>query len=136
MQSDAARSDAAIEDDIHDIIVNYPPLSHGRHHIDVVVEDGHVTITGHVKTDPTELFLKKTVQQVPGVKSLNADELYSDSGVRLDVAKKIPYGVYVQVEYGSIVLTGKLPEGMKEDDLVKKVRDVPGVHRVITKLSK
>lgn len=135
MQSDVERSDAAIEDDIHHIIVRYPPLTHDRHHIHVQVENGHVTISGYLKSQPTEYIFEKNIRQVAGIKSLNTEALYNDEDLRVAVGKMLPYGVQVNVQYGRVVLTGRLPEDTPVEDVVNAVSQVPGVHRVTTAFS-
>lgn len=134
-QIPATRADAEIEADIEDIYTTYPPLMHDHRNIKVAVEDGIVTIRGYVKAQPTHIYFMNKLKHVRGVNAFNTDEFHNDEVIRLDVGQVIPVGVYVLVEYGSVILSGKLPEDVEVSDLVKKVGLVDGVRRVLTRFS-
>lgn len=130
------RSDTSIESDIHRVLHgNYPPLKHDRHRIKAEVVDGVITLTGYVRTQPTFAYLMQQLNQIPGVQAVRATQFFNDEAIRLSVGHVVPMGVQVNVEYGAVILTGKLPEGMTVEDVVKQVGLVPGVHRVLTRLS-
>lgn len=126
------RPDVDIEEDIQRIMRTYPPLSHDSHRIQVQVQDGSVTISGYVKALQTARYLRNRIATTPGVRAVNADALFDDESIRLQVGRVIPVGVYVNPEYGAVILSGKPPSDVSVEDLVKKVALVPGVHRVIT----
>lgn len=126
------RSNDAIESDILHIMRSFPPLTNDRHRIKIEVQDGAVTVSGYVKSKPTYLYLLNKLVHIPGVKSIQADELHDDGTIRLDVGHVVPAGIQVVVEYGAVILAGSLPDGMTVDELVRDVALVPGVHRVLT----
>lgn len=126
------RTDAELESDLHRLLHRYPPLAHDRHRVSVAVHDGVVTLKGFVKSIPTYAYVKEHVEAIPGIREIDATEFYNDEDIRLHAGHVIPYGVMVAVEYGAVILSGRMPESMTAEDLVKKVALVPGVHRVIT----
>jgi osmotically-inducible protein OsmY len=128
----AMRSDLDIQDDIEDVILHYPPANNDRHHIDVRVEGGVATISGHAKTPITRLYLLNAISLVRGVNDLRADRFYDDETLRLELGQVIPLGIYVNVEYGTVVLSGTLSDEMTDDELVRRVASVRGVNRVVT----
>ncbi len=131
-QTMTARPDEDILDDIENLIVHYPPLVNDRHQIQVSVTDGIATLAGYTKTPVTHRYLFDSVSVTPGVKTVEADRLYDDETFRLQAAKIIPPGVSVNVEYGTLILSGRLPEGKTEEDVVNSLRVIPGVRRVVT----
>ena len=50
----------------------------------------------------------------------------------MEIARIIPVGLSVNVEYGTVILSGKLPEGKTEEATVNSLRAIPGVRRVVT----
>lgn len=129
------RSDIDIEADIHARMTDYPPLSHDRHRVHISVEDGVVTVRGYVKTPPTARFLLAAIGRVDGVKAIISSDFHDDETIRLEVGRMIPMGIFVNVEYGALILAGQLPKAMTIETLVERVGRVPGVHRVVTTLS-
>lgn len=129
------RNDKDIAQDIQQLTHTYPPLSHDRHRIKISVEDGAVTLEGHVKAIPTWQYLVNNLDEIPGVQSVDASGLFSDEHLRREIGGLLPYGVKVVMEYGAAILTGRLPEGTAIEDLVRSVAGVKGVHRVITALN-
>lgn len=128
------RADVDIEADIDDILHHYPPLVNDRHYLSIDVDGGSITVKGHTRTDITRKYLVDALGKVDGAAGVNADGLFSDAEIRLDVGRLIPVGVYANVEYGVVVLTGSLPENVSEADLVAAVSGVPGVRAVHTRL--
>jgi len=126
------RSDEAIEADIHHMLRTFAPTSHDRHQLVITVNEGNVTVKGYVKSRPAFDFIQGSLPRVQGVKSVNTDQLYNDESLRIAVGKIVPFGVYVNMEYGAVILDGKLPEGTTVEDVVKKVALIPGVRRVLT----
>jgi osmotically-inducible protein OsmY len=129
------RTDLDIENDIERIITHYPPLTQDRHNIDVTVQNGVVTLTGHTRTGITSRYLIDAVHKVPGVVRVEADKLYSDGIVRLEIARLLPFGVIANVMYGVVILTGQKPEGVNEADLISSIASVPGVRAVRTQFA-
>jgi osmotically-inducible protein OsmY len=133
MAQAAVRPDVDIIEAIEDRIAHYPPATRDRHHIQVSSQGGLVTLKGNVKSPNTRSVLLETLPQVEGVKSVNADELYDDESIRLDVGRLIESGVmFANIEYGVVVLSGRLPSGKSAEEIVRQVAQVPGVRRVVT----
>lgn len=135
MQMTMTRADEDILEDIRVLFSRYPPLQHDRHAVHVHVERGVVNIEGYIKAIPTYRYLQDNLPQIRGVRFVNADRLYVDEVVRIAVARVLPLGVQVRVEYGTAILTGKLPADMTVEELVGRVATVEGVRRVLTKLN-
>lgn len=127
-------TDTDLEEAIHQIFVGYSPIMHDRHRVHIEVKDGHVALKGHVKSPVTRDFLVKNVPLVEGVRSVDASALYDDEAIRREAGQVVPPGVFVTVEYGAVVLSGKLPENMTLETLVAQVGQVSGVHRVLTNM--
>jgi osmotically-inducible protein OsmY len=128
----AARSDSQIQSAINKLMKSYPPLAHDRHRIQTTVADGTVTITGYVKAMPTYTYVRNNLSRLNGIQQIDAKEFFNDEALRLDIGRAVPSGVQVVVEYGAVILAGKLPAGTTAEDVVRKVALVPGVHRVLT----
>lgn len=126
------RPDEDILDDIHSLFTTYPPLQHDRHAVSIRVERGVVTLEGHIKAMPTYRYLQANLPKVKGIRVINADNLFEDETIRREVGKVIPVGMQVRVEYGVVILTGKLPEGAAVEDVVQQVASVKGIKRILT----
>lgn len=125
-------TDIDIEAAIHHAMTAYPPLMHDRHRVMLTIEDGVVTVSGYVKSAITGNFLLNTLRSVDGVKDVVVEAFYNDDAIRLDVGHAVPPGVMVRMEYGAVILSGNLPDGVEPEGIVKQVGLVPGVHRVLT----
>ena len=133
MAQATARPDVDIIEDIEDLIVHYPPTMRDRHYFHVTSQNGHVTVRGHVKSPITRSILLEILPQVEGVIAVNADELYDDESIRLDVGRLVEPGVmFANVQYGVVVLSGRVPPDMQVDRLKSEVSKTPGVRQVIT----
>jgi osmotically-inducible protein OsmY len=128
------RHDLDIREDIYRLMSHYPPLNHDRHQIEVEVEDGVVKLRGYARSRPTYRYLLDHIPSIRGVRAVDADELFCDEILRLDLGRLVPYGVIVNLEYGTAILTGRLPEDYSIEKLVKQIAQVRGVHRVVTSL--
>lgn len=131
----AERTDLDIEDDIERIIAHYPPLTNDRHYIDIRVQNGVVTVSGHTRTAITHRYLVNALAQVPDVINVAADRFYNDDGLRLEIARLIPVGVIANIMYGTVILTGVLPEGTNAAAVIAAVEKVPGVRAVRTQFA-
>lgn len=130
-----ARPDIDIEKDAQNLMRHYPPLTNDRRRVSVTAQDGVVTVAGHVKSTPTYLYLLDHVAAIPGVKEVVNGGFYVDEEIRLHLGRVVPPGVNVNVEYGAVILAGRLPEGVQIENLVRQVGLVPGVNRVLTTFS-
>jgi len=127
------RPDMDIEEDIRNIIAHYPPLQADRHQLRIESLNGDVRLTGHIKSLINHRYLVDRVREIPGVRSVNADQLYCEETIRIDSGRAIPQGVIANAVYGTVILTGTLPEGTSVETVVKDVALIPGVLRVVTK---
>jgi len=132
----STRPDIDIEQDIRDFIAHYPPLSHDRHRVRVSAKDGKVTVAGYVKSRATRHYLLEHLPTIDGVRSVKDKEFFDDETIRIEAGRIVPVGVQVIVEYGAVVLAGRLPEGVREGDLAKKVNKILGVHKVVAAFKK
>ena len=112
--------------------------------IGVAVEDGAVTLTGHVSNYPEKLAAAKAAERVYGVKAVaNQLEVHlTDKHDDSDIAKAIahvldwntnfPTGqVRARVEHGWVTLEGVVEYPYKRDEVERQVRHVRGVIGVI-----
>jgi osmotically-inducible protein OsmY len=129
------RADSAIAEDIRRIIQDYPPAVNDRHRIHYSVQDGVITLSGYVRSYPTFIYLLNRIEAIRGIQGIVADEFYNDEYLRREVGQVVPSGVQVRVEYGTVALTGTLPEDADVESVVRQVGLVDGVHRVLTTFS-
>jgi osmotically-inducible protein OsmY len=126
----AERTDIDIEADIERIMAHYPPLTHDRRFIHVTVQNGTVTVSGYTRTGITRRYLIEALTKIPDVARVDADRLYSDDAVRLEIGRLIPAGVIANVYYGVVVLTGAALNGANAANITAAVENVPGVRMV------
>ena len=127
-----SRPDIDIRQDVYNIIQHYPPLAADQHQIHVLVTDGVVTVTGHVKSLPSRRFLLDAIPKLAGVESVNGAALYEEDALRREIGKVTPAGVQVNVRYGTVILTGNLPPDMTVE-LFEQLTSIPGVEKVVTR---
>ncbi|HEX2619512.1 MAG TPA: hypothetical protein VHL11_05175 [Phototrophicaceae bacterium] len=128
------RPDIDIHSDLQNLLVHYPPLAHDRHRLTYTVQHGVVTVAGYLKSRTTYHYLVNNLPLIAGVAAVSHEHLYHDDDIRLEVGRVVPFGVFANVEYGEVKLTGSLPANVIAEDLAQKIGAVPGVHRVITAL--
>lgn len=126
----ASRPDVDIAADIKRLITRYPPMMNDRHHVQYTVVDGKVTLSGYTRTAITQRYLLETTHQIDGVTEVEAAGLFNDEDIRVGVGQMIPMGVYTNVGYGVVMLTGRLPEGTDMTALVAAIEKVPGVRLI------
>lgn len=124
------RDDTAILEDISHLIATYPPLTNDRPAIHVSVNDGDVTLKGHVLTSNTRRFFLSRLTSVEGVKTVNAENLYDDSTIRLQLSHLIPAGVQANIRYGVVILSGEHPNDI--ETLANQVLTLDGVEKVVS----
>ena len=130
-----SHQDMDILEAVHSIIARYPPLTADRHRLRIAVRDGVVLLAGHDRTPITRLYLIDRVSELEGVRGVNADDLYDDETIRLEVGRILPDGVIANPTYGIVVLSGKLPAGTTEAAVAKRAAAGPGVVQVVTHFS-
>lgn len=125
------RPDIDILSDVNSVIAQYPPTAADRHSFTTTVQDGLVTLHGHVRTPISRRYLINELPKLDGVRALDSDALFDDESIRLDVGRLLPDGAMANVLQGTVALAGALPHG---DDLVALadvLARVPGVVRVV-----
>lgn len=128
------RPDMDIEADLKELLMRYPPLTHDRHRLTYSVENGQVTIAGNLKSRVTYHYLVNNLPLIDGAQSVDTTQLFHDEDIRLSVGQLMPFGVFVNVEYGMVKLSGKLPPDTNLEMLVNQVMSVPGVKHVAAAL--
>lgn len=129
------RPDVDIEDDIHRLIGTFAPLKASRSYFYFKSENGKITLHGNVRSPQAKRVLLDNVPRVAGVVSHEASDLFDDEEVKFRVAQLMPPGVFANVHYGAVTLTGTLPEGAKAEAIAKEIGNIPGVRRVALDLS-
>jgi osmotically-inducible protein OsmY len=130
-----ARPDVDIEDDIHRLIGTFAPLKASRSYFDVKSEDGKIILRGNVRSPQAKRVLLDNVPRVAGVASYDANDLFDDEEVKFSVAQLLPPGVFANVHYGAVTLTGSMPEGASADTISSEIGRISGVRRVALDLS-
>lgn len=124
------RDDTAILEDISHLIATYPPLANDRPAFHVSVVDGAVTVKGHLMTTNTQRYFLNRLSSIDGVKSVNADGLYADSTIRLELSRLIPPGVQANIRHGVVILSGDHPQDI--ETLANQVLALNGVEKVVS----
>lgn len=124
-----------IAEDIAALVRSYPPLVQSRPWFHYRVEDGVVTLEGHIKSAVAQRILLDNLPRIPGVIRVDASGLHNDEELRLAVARLLPVGVAAHINYGHVVLTGELPARRKPEPLIARVEKLPGVRKVENRLS-
>ena len=130
--AETVRTDADIQAEIDHIIRMYPPLTHDRPFLNVIVAKRQITASGYTRTSITRRYLENALNKIPGVTKVKTTGLYSDDQIRLAVGQKMPAGVNCNVNHGVVVLT--IPVDEKTDKLVKAAQKIPGVRAVRTQV--
>ena len=129
------RPDTDIADEVVQVIRNYPPLHVSREHIHIEVHGGLVAINGNTRSVQGIRFLQNEVPRIAGVNQLNLNHLYDDEAVRLNVAEKLPDGLYVNVQYGVVSLNGTPAADLDQQSLFAAIKSIPGVRHVMAQFS-
>lgn len=130
MQPNPSRPDIDIEEEIGQLIRSYAPLKSSRGYFHYQCLDGHVRLTGNVRSPQARRVLVDNVPRLRGVVSVDSSQLYDDEMIRFAVGQLIPPRVFASVQYGAVSLTGRPPEGASPDAITEAVGKVPGVRRV------
>ncbi len=120
-----------IREDIAAIIRGYPPLRESHPFITIVVNpNGHVSLEGNVRTRIIRRVLIDSTRLVPGVTGINAEALYNDDDLLMEVGRQIPPGVYLTAVNGDVVLSGRAPGPGVQEALMETIKAMPGVREV------
>ncbi|HVO44257.1 MAG TPA: hypothetical protein VMT34_16635, partial [Aggregatilineales bacterium] len=117
MQSElqtASRPDMDIEEDITVSLRNFAPLRTARGFLSYQSTNGHVKISGNVGSPQSKIVLLDFVQKIPGVIDSDMNDLHDDEEIRLNVGQLVPPGVLVSVQFGTVILSGSLPNDIAE----------------------
>jgi osmotically-inducible protein OsmY len=134
------KSDAEIQDDVIDELRWDPQISDADA-IGVAVQDGAVTLTGHVPSYAEKLAAARAVERVYGVKAVAndltvklADAPRDDSDIATAIAHvlehnvQIPEGrVHARVQNGWATLEGEVDYDYQRREVERMVRQVRGV---------
>lgn len=124
------RDDTAILEDIYHLLATYPPLANDRHAIQISVAEGAVTVSGHVLSTNTRRFFLSRLTSIEGVKSVDADGLYDDTAIRIQLSPLIPGGVQANIRHGVVILSGEPPQDVEA--LANKILALSGVEKVVS----
>ncbi|MDX2141476.1 MAG: BON domain-containing protein [Chloroflexota bacterium] len=131
-QTQAVRTDVDILADIQRWMNSYPPFVNDRHHVQVDMKNGTAYVHGNTKSPVTRKYVQEHMREVEGVQSVDASGLHDDDTIRLALGKLMPAGVIANVEWGMVVLSGKLPADSEVEALMAQVGTIAGVRRVVT----
>lgn len=132
MESLPRRPDVDIEEDINALVRSFAPLKASRPYFTFQSVDGHIKLTGNVRSPQARRVLLDNVPRIKGVIDCHASDLYDDETVRFAVGQLLPPGVFSNVHYGAVALTGRLPDGASAVTVSAAIEKVPGVRRVAT----
>ncbi|MBB3181966.1 BON domain-containing protein [Variovorax sp. Sphag1AA] len=133
------KTDAQLKKDVESELQWDPAVNPA--HIGVMVENGVVTVTGHLATYREKFLVERAVQRVQGVKAL-AMELdvklapshkRSDSEIAaaaedaLTWDAQVPAGISLKVEQGWITLKGDVEWDYQRNAAARAVRSLTGV---------
>ena len=138
------QSDGRIRATILDALRRYTPLRRTYAQVDVSVQDGIVTLTGTVGSIVMKRVIVGEVSRLPGVRAVQADELYDDTSLQLAVAQTLGSNpsmciavneqVYIHIHHGRVVLTGRVFSSAKREAIEETAVAVPGVRSVVNRL--
>ena len=123
-----------IAEDIAALVRRYPPLVQSRSWFHYRVEDGVVTLEGHIKSAIAERILLDNLPRIPGVVQVDSSDLHNDEDLRLALGQLLPVGVTLYVDYGYVVIMGSLPARRKPEALIARLAKVPGVRTLESRL--
>ncbi len=124
------RPDVDIEEEIGQLVRSFSPLKASRSYFTYKTSGGHVKVSGNVRSPQARRVLLDNIPRIKGVVSCDGSELYDDEMVRFAVGQLLPPGVFANVHFGAVALTGRLPDSASADTIVNVVRGVKGVRRV------
>lgn len=123
-----------IAEDITALVRRFSPLWQSRHWFTYTVQDGVVTVQGNIKSSVGHRVLLDNVPHIPGVVRLDSSGLFNDEDLRLQIGRVMPAGVLVNVNFGRVVISGRLPNGQSADALIARIEQLDGVRRVDSRL--
>lgn len=128
------RTDEDILEDVHRLIRSYQPLKMAQSHFTCRVRSGVVKVFGHVNSQLNRRLFLHNIPDIEGVMAVDDSELFDDESLRLTVAKLLPMGIRLRVNYGVVSLSGKLPAEAHVDEIKGMIAELPGIKAVVTNL--
>ncbi|MGZ5920227.1 MAG: BON domain-containing protein [Rhizomicrobium sp.] len=140
-------SDKRIRQDVIDELDFDPSVNAA--HIGVVVDNGVVTLTGHVGSYAEKLAAERVTQRVKGVRAIAQeievrypgdkktadDEIATRALNILNWNAVVPRGIQVKVQDGWITLSGQVDWHFERDAAEKELRRLSGVAGVINNIT-
>ncbi|MET3803022.1 osmotically-inducible protein OsmY [Nakamurella sp. UYEF19] len=136
------RTDAETKKNVEDELSWLPNVN--SNHIGVSVDDGAVTLTGHVETYPQKVSATKATLGVRGVtaiaqelevhnswSSTNDTDIAREAGEALGRSITVPDGVTASVHHQIVTLSGDVQWRFEREDAVRAVHYLKGVLDVI-----
>jgi osmotically-inducible protein OsmY len=136
MKAVERRPDVDIEEDIEQLLRTFAPLKASRSYFTVRSKGGVVRLAGNVRGPQAKRVLLDNIPNMPGVKAVEAAELFDDETIRFAVGQITPPGLVATVHYGAVALTGYLEGEADLEEIVDRISALPGVRRVVTKTSR
>lgn len=127
------RPDVDLLEDVQNVFIHYPPMVNDRHHVTVEVSGGTVILRGVLKTPITRRYLVNQLEQLAAVQGVNTDALYDDEALRHAVGQVLPVGVVANLDYGTVILSGTLPDDDALEALVEQISTIPGIKRIVAR---
>lgn len=140
-------TDKQIRQDIIDQLDFDPSVNAA--HIGVAVDDGVVTLTGHVGSFAEKLAAERTVQRVKGVRAIAEeievrypndkktadDEIAARALKILSWSAVVPQGIQVKVQDGWVTLSGQVDWHFERNAAESELRRLSGVAGVINNIT-
>ena len=123
------RSDIDIEDDINASLRDFSPLKAARFFFQIRSTNGSIRVRGNSGSPQAKRVLLEYIRKTRGVSEIDMSDLHDDESLRLNIGSFLPEDILVTVQYGSVVLISKLPDGNRE--ILKRVRSLAGIRRVV-----
>lgn len=142
------KTDAQLRAEVTDELAWDPAVN--ASHVGVAVEDGVVTLTGHLDSFAEKHAAERAVRRVTGVRAIAVDlevkppasQQRSDSEIALAASAAmrlnalVPAGkVQVQVENGWVTLTGEVDWGYQFAAAEQAIRPLPGVRGLYNRVA-
>jgi hypothetical protein len=123
------RPDMDIEDDISASLRDFSPLKAARFFFQIRSTKGNIKVRGNTGSPQAKQVLLEYIRKTRGVLNVDMSDLHDDESIQLNLGSMLPEGILVKVQFGSVVLISKLPEGNQE--ILQRVRTFAGVRRVV-----
>jgi hypothetical protein len=74
----------------------------------------------------------EALEHIQGVSGVEDERLHDEETIRHEIGQHIPSGVFASVDYGTVILTGRVPAHTSAAEITAGVSQVQGVRRVVT----